>query len=94
MGISSTMLQLKDLRVGQKEEPCIGITQGNLIENFVQDCLSYILIPNGLCELLLAYPKQPCICHKVNMCCTYCMTLFFQDLLPPSIHLMTCDHVI
>jgi len=57
MGISFTMLQLKDLRVGQKEEPCIGITQGNLIENFVQDCLSYILISNSLCKLLLAYPK-------------------------------------
>ena len=47
------MLQLQDLRVSQVKEPCIGLTQ----ENSVQDCLSYILIPNGLCELFLAYPK-------------------------------------
>ena len=77
MGISSTMLQLKDLRVGQKEEPCIGITQGNLIENFVQDCLSHILISNSLCKLLLAYPKWSCVCYKVNMCCICYITSFF-----------------
>jgi len=47
----------KDLRVGQRIEPCIGLTQENSIENSVQDCLPYILIPNGLCELFLAYPK-------------------------------------
>ena len=28
------------------------------MENSVQDCLSYILIPNGLCELFLAYPND------------------------------------
>ena len=33
------------------------IKQKNSIENSVQDCLSYILIPNGPCELFLAYPK-------------------------------------
>ena len=51
------VLQLKDLRVGQQEESCIGLTQKNLIENSVQDCLSYIQIPSGLCKLFLAYPK-------------------------------------
>jgi len=51
------VLQFKDLRVGQRKEPCIGLTQENLIENSVQDCLPYILIPNGLCELFLAYSK-------------------------------------
>ena len=51
------VLQSQDLRVGQAKESCIGLIQENSIENSVQDCLSYILIPNGLCELLLAYPK-------------------------------------
>ena len=51
------MLQLQDLRVGQVKESCIGLTQENSVENFVQDCLPYILIPNGPCKLFLAYPK-------------------------------------
>ena len=51
------MLQSQDFRVGQAKEPCIGLTQENSIENFVQDCLPYILILNSLCELFLAYPK-------------------------------------
>ena len=53
----SILLQSQDLRVGQVKEPCIGLTQENLIENSVQDCLPYIPIPNGPCELFLAYPK-------------------------------------
>ena len=36
------------LRVGQKKESCIEIIQENLIENSVQDSLSYILNPHGL----------------------------------------------
>jgi len=36
------MLRIKDLRVGQWKEPCIGLTQENSIENSVQDCLPYI----------------------------------------------------
>ena len=51
------MLQLKDLRVGQWKESYIGLTQEDLIENFVQDGLPYVQIPNGLCELFLTYPK-------------------------------------
>ena len=47
------LLQSQDLRVGQVKEPCIGLTQ----ENSVQNCLYYILIPNDLCELFIAYPK-------------------------------------
>ena len=38
------MLQSQNLRVDQEKEPCIGFTQENLIENSVQDCLSYILL--------------------------------------------------
>ena len=51
------MLQLRNLSVGLGEEPCIGFTQENSIENSVQDGLSYIQIPNSLCELFLTYPK-------------------------------------
>ena len=51
------MLWIKDLRMGQWKEPYIGLTQENSIENSVQDSLSYIWIPNDLCELFLAYPK-------------------------------------
>jgi len=43
------MLQLKDLRVGQQEEPCIGLTQENSIENSVQDSLPYISWTHGPC---------------------------------------------
>jgi len=48
----SLLLQLQDLRVGQVKEPCIGLTQENSIENSVQDCLPYILISNGLCNVV------------------------------------------
>jgi len=68
------MLQIKDLRVGQWKEPCIGLTQENLIENSVQNCLLYIQISNGLCELFLAYPKWPCVF-------TCCIISSFQNLL-------------
>ena len=51
------MLQSQDLRVSQVKEPCIELIQENSIENSIQDCLPYIPIPNGLCELFLAYPK-------------------------------------
>ena len=88
------VLQLKDLRVGQWKEPCIGLTQENLIESSVQDGLPYIQIPNGLYELFLTYPKRLYICLKVNICFTYCMMSSFQNLLHPSMCHVTCDHVI
>jgi len=37
------MLQTQVFRAGQVNKPCIRLTQENLIENFVQDCLPYIL---------------------------------------------------
>ena len=43
------MLQTQDLRVDQEKESCIWFIQENLIENSVQDSLSYILKPHGLC---------------------------------------------
>ena len=88
------MLQTQVFSVGQVNEPCIGLIQENLIENSVQDCLSYILIPSGLCELFIAYPKQLCIYLKINICFIYYMTSFFQNILCSSIYLMTCDCVI
>ena len=51
------ILQLKDTRVGQWEEPYIRLTQENSIESSVQVSLPYIQIPNGLCKLFLTYPK-------------------------------------
>ena len=43
------MLQTQVLRVRQVNEPCIGLTQENSIENSVQDGLPYILKPYSLC---------------------------------------------
>jgi len=43
------VLQTQDFRVSQEKEPCIGLTQENSIENSIQDSLSYILKPHGLC---------------------------------------------
>ena len=45
--MSSSFCDIKDLKSGQEEEPCIGFTQENLIEDSVQDCLPYILKPHG-----------------------------------------------
>jgi len=64
----------KTLELVNKKNLVLGLTQENLIENSVQNCLPYIQIPNGLCELFLAYPKWPCVHLKVNMCITCCMT--------------------
>ena len=85
------MLQSQDLRVGQEKKPYIGFIQENSIENSVQGCLPYILRPMVHATLLLAYPKQPCVCLKVNMCLTYSMILFFQNFL--YLFSMTHDHV-
>jgi len=46
-----------NLRVNQRKEPCIRITQKKSIENSVQDSLSYILITHSSCFTTLAYPK-------------------------------------
>jgi len=51
------ILQSQDLRVDQEKKPCIKFTQENLIENLVQDYLSYILKAHGLCPTTSAYPK-------------------------------------
>ena len=34
--------------MGQVNEPCTGLTQENLIENSLQDCLPYILQSHSL----------------------------------------------
>jgi len=43
------LLQTQVLRVGQVNEPYIGLIQENLIENSVQDSLPYILKSHHLC---------------------------------------------
>jgi len=48
---------LKTLRLINKKNLVLRLTQENLIENFVQDCLPYILITHSLCSTTLAYPK-------------------------------------
>jgi len=42
------LLQTQDLRVDQADESCIGLIQENSMENSVQDCLSYIILAQGL----------------------------------------------
>jgi len=63
------VLQSQDLRIGQVKEPCIGLIQENSIENSVQDCLPYILIPNGPCKLFLnnhIYAlRSTCVLHII-----------------------------
>ena len=49
--------KLKPLELDQRKNLVLGLIQENLIENSVQDCLPYILIPNGPCKPFLAYPK-------------------------------------
>jgi len=41
----------------KEENLVLGLTQENLIENSVQDCLPYILKVHGLYSTTLAYPK-------------------------------------
>jgi len=43
------MLQLKDFRASQEKEPCIRLTQENLMKFLVQYIYLYILISDGLC---------------------------------------------
>ena len=81
------MLQFQDLRVGQEKKPCIGFTQENSIENSVQDCLPYIPKCMVYAALLLAYPKQPYVCLKINM---YLIMLYDIIFLEPSM-LFQCD---
>ena len=75
--LPSELLWIRDLRVGQWKEPCIGLTQENSIENSIQDCLLYI--PNYLvhASYCVSYLKLPCVSLKVNIHCVYCITSSF-----------------
>ena len=44
-----TVLQTQVFKVRQVDEPCIGLTQENLIEFLLQSSLSYIPFGNGSC---------------------------------------------
>jgi len=47
----------KTLELVKKVNLVLGLIQENSIKNSVQDCLPYILIPNGSCELFPAYSQ-------------------------------------
>ena len=49
IGLGVFLLETQVLRVGQVNEPCIGLIQENSMENSVQDSLPYILNLHGLC---------------------------------------------
>ena len=48
---------LMTLELIKERNLVLELIQENLIENSIQDCLPYILKPNGLCSTILAYPK-------------------------------------
>ena len=47
----------KILELISEQNLVLELTQENLIENSLQDCLPYILKAHGLCSTTLAYPK-------------------------------------
>jgi len=51
-----TLLQTQVLKVEQVNEPCIRLTQENLIENSIQECLPHILNDDGLCYYFFSLP--------------------------------------
>ena len=88
------MLQTQDLRTGQVNEPCIGLTQENSIKNSVQDCLSYILNINGSYFTTLAYSKQLYICFKANIYSIYYNNIILLEsstIFYYNIWLCNCD---
>jgi len=87
-GDRDSLLWLQNLKVNQVK------TQENLIENFVQDSLSYILITHGLYSTTLAYPKWLYVSLKTNIYYTHCYDII---ILEPSIFfyyiMWVCDDV-
>jgi len=69
-----TCYKLKDLRVGQKSKPCIGLIQENLIKSSLQNSLPYILLQMVHASYCAPYPKWPCVKHEANIWCPCCMT--------------------
>ena len=61
------ILQLQDLRVNQVKKPYIVLTQENLIDNSIWDCLPYISRLIVYATLQLAYLKWSYIYLKVNL---------------------------
>ena len=57
-GMLFLLLQLRNLSVGLGEEPCIGFTQENSMENSLQDLsLLIYLLSRSLLRLRYSYPK-------------------------------------
>ena len=48
--------KLETLELIKRKNLVLGLTQENSIENSIQDCLSYILKPHGLCYITSSLP--------------------------------------
>jgi len=77
--IFQIVLQTQVFRIGQVNEPCIGLTQENSIENSVQECLPYILNDKGPCYYFSSLPSKPCVCFKANMYKTCCYDIILLE---------------
>jgi len=73
------MLWSKVLRVEQKNNSCIRVTQENPIEIPLQTNLPYILLPMVYTNYCILCPKEPYIEHEVNMWYLCCITSFVLE---------------
>jgi len=73
------MLWTLILRVGNKNNPCIRVTQENSIKIPLQTSLPYILLLMVHANYCAPYPKQPCVVHEVNIWYPCCMTLLVLE---------------
>ena len=62
------------LRVGDKNNPCIRVTQENSIRNSLQDNLPYILLQMVRANYCTPYPKWPRVKYEANMWSSCYMT--------------------
>ena len=77
------------LKVGDKNNPCIRVTQENSIEIPLQTSLPYILLPMVHAHYCAPYPKQPYVKYKVNMWYPCCMMSFVLE--PSTLFSASCD---
>ena len=79
----------KVLRVGQKNNSCIRVTQENSIEIPLQTSLPYILLLMVYANYCIPYPKGPCIEYEINIWYLYCMISFVLE--PSTLFYTSCD---
>jgi len=53
--------------VKSEEEPCIRINIRELDGVSVTNCLPYIYLANSPCYTNLAYPKEACVLHTIDI---------------------------